>query len=123
VKKIRNIAFVASLLAWSIIFLHAVIPHHHHYFDHVCEKHDSEFAGYVIENDTDAHEDCACDDCNFSADFLSQHQIDGFYFFQSAESFSPKIQLKDFSFIDRPVFIPDDLLYLSYGLRAPPAFS
>ncbi|MFO7827458.1 MAG: hypothetical protein R6V23_02445 [Bacteroidales bacterium] len=77
--KNKNFILPFLLLAWTTIFAHSIIPHHHHnshhnfVYDHCpASHHQNTFA----EELTDHNHDCTDHTCHFHVEVLRQVSID-----------------------------------------------
>jgi Family of unknown function (DUF6769) len=89
VIKNKNIILPFLLLAWTIIFSHSIVPHHHHFELSSIEKdhcHHDQHEGHDHESDFSltAEFDC-CDHnesghaCHFHVEILTQVSIDNIF--------------------------------------------
>lgn len=78
--KNKKIILPFLLLAWTIIFAHSVIPHHHHnpndVISHCEHNHNAYIPTYVEESFHDCDHDCSANACHFHVDVLTKINID-----------------------------------------------
>ena len=75
----KKIILPFLLLAWTIIFAHSIIPHHHHDPDEIlnhCKYHHSTNFNIVQEELHDCDHDCGGHTCHFHVDVLTKLNID-----------------------------------------------
>lgn len=122
---VRNkyIIFPFLLLAWAIIFLHSVIPHHHHSDDlfsecNYCQVH-YHHVSQVGEILSSAHH-CNEHVCHFHVDLLNQISIDNVFIVDTENVFFDYltfIETCNDNYFDE--FVSDHLVKSNY-LRGPP---
>lgn len=119
----RKIAFVPILLAWSIIMVHNIVPHHHHAHNlahcHACEQEHMYAPALgtvsIHQQHTDKHFIC-----HFHVDALSHLTLDIHFLPPTTNELLPQEITVTYGVpVDRPLKIK--ALYLTnHQLRAPP---
>lgn len=83
--KNKSIILPFLFLAWTIIFVHSVIPHHHHdtfhetkcLNDHHEHEHAIQLSEFAEIHDCDS--DCSDHACHFQVEILTQVSIDNIF--------------------------------------------
>lgn len=125
---IKNKKFILPFLflAWTIIFAHSIIPHHHHSEDIIsvctqCNLHDAHFFGDEEIQDCDL--DCNNFTCHFQVKILTQVSIDNVFIItaeNSLDNYLCYIESKTHEYYT--YFIPDQIHKTKF-LRGPPIIS
>lgn len=121
---VKKIAFLPVFLAWSIIMVHSIVPHHHH--DHEQEPCHSCEEGYTLS--TSSHS-LNLSDHNSNGHFVCHFQVETFANLSLDIHFLPPstdelLPLREVVVggtpVDKPLRV--EALYLTNNqLRAPPA--
>jgi hypothetical protein len=124
VIKNKKVVIPFLLLAWTIIFAHSIIPHHHHdsYHDLVCNHCHASYHQNTFTEEINDHDDCHEHACHFQFEVLSQVSIDPVFiaaaqYFDS--DFLPIQQTERNTFYIENRYEP---LFYTNQLRAPPIF-
>lgn len=122
---VRNKYIILSFLglAWTIIFLHSVIPHNHHSDDlfsefHYCYLHQVSVLGEVEINSGDHN--CHGHVCHFHVDLLTQFSIDNVFIANTSNTFFNYLTFVE-TFNDNHCaeFVNNQIVDANY-LRGPP---
>lgn len=135
VIKNKRIILSILFLAWTIIFAHGIIPHHHHVEKFCLEKtshsHDHHHHHYPHQHENDLwndqiHEcnhDCHDHTCHFHVEVLTQISIDKTFIANIENTFfsySPLKEKNDYTYNTEIVF---DQLPKTDHLRGPPVIA
>ena len=122
---VRNkyIIFPFLFLAWTIIFAHSIVPHHHHSenLTHKC-NHTHLHETFLLENSENFNCDHDCDAqvCHFHVEILTQVSVDQVFIASSEiKLFEYFSSLGTTNFEDLAEFIDNPFLVNNH-LRAPP---
>jgi len=124
----RRVILPFLLLAWTIIFAHSIIPHHHHLGRVHSEKaHQSHSHHHTFDFSTeyfgDCDDDCHDHTCHFHIDVLTQISVDK-VFISNVEtdfySYKPLERKQQFIYISEIFF--EQIPKTNY-LRGPPYLS
>lgn len=125
---VRNKYIILPFLfvAWSIILVHSIIPHHHHADDiHTQCNQSSLFDTHEIANEQihDCDQDCNIFTCYFQVKVLTHGSIDNIFNITSENSTLNKLNSTEINTIDfYSDFISDQINQTKF-LRGPPFIS
>ncbi|MFP4025605.1 MAG: hypothetical protein ACLFVR_13860 [Thiohalospira sp.] len=121
--KNKKVILSFLLLAWTIIFAHNIIPHHHHssHHDFVCNHcHNTHHPNSFAEEFNGHNHDCNDHACHFHIEVLRQVSIDHVFITASDNIFSdflPIVKSERTTFYIEAFCEP---LFSTNQLRAPP---
>lgn len=122
---IRNKSIILPFLfiAWTIIFAHSIIPHHHHNpsdFVNYCEYNHNQNDHIQQEEIHDCHHDCSGHACHFHVDVLTKLNIDNDFFVSFKFQTLYNVEISNFEkFICNQDFTTQLFLDTNF-LRGPP---
>lgn len=125
---VKNKYFILPFLflAWTIIFAHSIIPHHHHQENisqecNNCNEHEIYFLKYVEIHDCDT--DCHHYSCHFHVEILVKGSIDNEFIPNADNLFLSYISFLETYETDYLIeFVSDQIPKTNY-LRGPPLLS
>lgn len=131
VIKNKRIILSVLFLAWTIIFAHSVVPHHHHvekfYLDkghshghHQDHCHDNDLCNEQIH---ECNHDCHDHACHFHVEVLTQISIDKIFIANIENTFFSYSPLKEKSDYTCNTEIVFDQLPKTDHLRGPPVIT
>ncbi|NOQ26819.1 MAG: hypothetical protein GQ564_15775 [Bacteroidales bacterium] len=114
------------LFAWTIIFVHSIVPHNHHsekLFTKCNTEHIFEGNSFEFTEIHDCEQDCNDHACHFHVEILTRISLDNIFIINTEDEFLNHIsflETKNSSFYIE--FISDQIPQSNY-LRGPPQIS
>jgi len=122
-KALKKTAFLPMLLAWTIIMVHSIVPHHHHTHEqahcHTCEE-GYKFAAISPSVEFSQHDEEGHFVCHFHVEAFANLTLDIHFLPPATEELIPlKEVVVGGTPVDKPLRV--EALYLTNNqLRAPP---
>lgn len=112
-------------VAWTIIFVHSIIPHHHHSDDILSECVQYNVNTIHVEHDEihDCDLDCNNFACHFQVKILSQVSIDNIFIVNTENSVVDHLCFKGINTLEYYSYFISDQIPRSKFLRGPPQIS
>jgi hypothetical protein len=126
VPKNRFIILPFLILAWTIIFAHSIIPHHHHSEEPISKcthGHTHEAHFYEGTEIHDCDHDCNDHACHFHVDVLTQVSIDNIFLVNTEDTFFKYLSITETSNNSFYIEFVSDQIPQSNYLRGPPIIS
>jgi hypothetical protein len=134
VIKNKKVILSFLFLAWSIIFAHSIVPHHHHFElisaqkGHCCHEHNDHHEGHDHHQDdysvTTEFDFCDHNEsnhtCHFHVDVLTKVSVDNFFILkQEKELYDDLNCIETNNYIYYKEFVSDKIPKTEH-LRGPP---
>ena len=124
----KRIILPFLLLAWTIIFAHSIIPHHHHvdYFqaehkhshDHCIKDHEN----HSVENIgfSECTHDCSSNACHFHVDVLTKVSVDNIFIINQENKIFEGLSYNEIDWLRNSKEFVSEQIPKTDHLRGPP---